>query len=299
MNKIFVALLVLSSIVSCRNQPEQKIGYSEQSCQFNSSSYYTAIADKGVVKVEEKQEKKSVCPDDMVEIEGDYCPNVEEICLYDVDIYGKKLSGPHKEFGRCGEFKYPTRCLSENKIHKHYCIDKYEIPNIKDQVPTSWLNYTDAENFCKSRDKRLCTNSEWEFSCEGVGENPQPYPYGDGYHRDYTACNTDNPIPKGIDVFKATSHNTEMARKLDAMLVPSGSMNRCVSPTGVYDQIGNLDEWTVNETHEGYKSGLKGGHIWGVRARCRPMTTAHNGIAPPKGAGFSWYEVSGRCCSNI
>ena len=47
----------------------------------------------------------------------------------------------------------------------------------------------------------------------------------------------------------------------------------CVSPYGVYDMTGNVDEWVVNESGRPYKSGLKGGYWGPVRDRCRPMTT--------------------------
>jgi sulfatase modifying factor 1 len=251
---------------------------------------------------EAASQEPSPCPSDMKLVEGLYCPKVQETCLYYVDNKGNKIP-PGKmpsQYGRCGEFLFPTRCLSEKRIYKKFCIDTFEIPNVKGQVPTSWMTYTDVENFCKSQGKRIATSSEWEFSCEGTGDSPRPYPYGSGYIRDRTACNTDNDIPKGIDVFKATSHNTEMAKKLDAMLVPSGSMERCISTTGVMDQIGNEDEYVKNETGKGYISGLKGGHIWGVRGRCRPMTTAHNGVSASikGGAGFAWYETSGRCAKD-
>lgn len=236
-----------------------------------------------------------VCPSNMVLVEGNYCPNVEEKCLYYVDNKGNQIpAGDNPEqTGRCGEFQYPTKCLSNHKIHKRFCIDKYELSNIEGIVPTSWLSWDDAKNMCQDNGKRLCTSSEWEFSCEGGGESPQPYPYKDGYHRDFTICNTDNQAPPGMNIFQAKHHTDVMAIRLDAMLKPSGSMSQCVSPFGVYDQIGNLDEWVINETGVGYKSGLKGGHIWGVRSRCRPMTTAHNGTAP---VSFAWYETSGRCC---
>jgi hypothetical protein len=236
------------------------------------------------------------CPNDMKLIEGDYCKNAEEICLYCVDTDFNKIPCD-KNYGqsdRCGEFKFPTRCLSDTKIHKRFCLDTFEIPNIGGERPFSWMSYTDVENFCKSKGKRIATSSEWELSCEGP--TMKPYPYFGGYLRaDRTVCNTDN-IPN-IDVFKATSHNTPTAKKLDDMLVPSGSRKDCVSDYGIMDQIGNTDEYVRNETGVGYISGLKGGHIWGVRARCRPMTTAHNGVATA-GGGFSWYETNGRCAKD-
>lgn len=232
----------------------------------------------------------SACPTDQVHIIGEYCPQVEEVCLHWVDAKGRPAKDPAPgESGRCGEFQYPSRCLSSIRVHKDFCIDRYEAGVSLGQVPPSWISYYDAERILKEKGKRICGQSEWTMACEGL--DIQPYPYGDGYHRDRTACNFDNPVPAGLDVFKATGHNTESARKLDGMLRPAGSMMKCVSPFGVADQVGNLDEWVVNESGVGYRSGLMGGHVFGVRSRCRAITEGH-------GPSFSWYETTYRGCSD-
>lgn len=226
------------------------------------------------------------CPVDMKEVQGNYCPNVEETCLRWVNPDGKTIDSPKN---RCGEFLRPTRCLSNSKKPVDYCVDTYELPNIKGEKPASWLSWTDSKKICEGQGKRLCTQDEWTFACEG--ENMQPYPYGDGYHRDTTACNFDNPLGT-IDVFQAKTHQSPMSITLDSKLKTSGSMPRCVSPFGIYDQIGNIDEFVVNRSGKPYKSGMMGGHIFGVRNRCRAMTDAHNEF-------FSWYESGSRCCSDL
>ncbi len=229
------------------------------------------------------------CPSEMVHVVGEFCTDLEEVCLFWVDATGKKMEAPKPgESGRCGEFQKPTRCKGRT-VHKDYCIDRYEAGSAPGQTAPSWISYYDAERLLKEKGKRICTQSEWTFACEGP--EAQPYPYGDGYHRDRTACNFDNPVPKGLDVFKATSHDTETAKRLDEMLKPSGAMARCVSPFGVHDQVGNLDEWVINESGIGHRSGLQGGHVFGVRSRCRPITEGH-------GPGFSWYETTYRGCKD-
>ena len=243
----------------------------------------------------------SPCPVGMVEVEGDYCPNAEEVCLKWVDRAGvaSKEAIPSKKFptGRCGEFKFPTRCLSTHLEHKRFCIDRFEYPNVEGQVPQSWMNWFDVKSACEAQGKRMCTKSEWTFACEGP--EMHPYPYGDGYHRDTSACNFDNPLPHGLDVFKATSPSTATAQQLQSLLVPSGAQKSCVSPFGVHDQIGTLDEFFFNPAgmagkehskQAPYVSGLVGGHVFGVRNACRPMTDGHN-------EWFAWYETGGRCCS--
>jgi hypothetical protein len=119
-----------------------------------------------------------------------------------------------------------------------------------------------------------------------------------------SVCNMDHSA-KGIDVFKATSPNTPAAKALRALLVPSGSMPECHSKLGVFDLSGNVDEYVINETGVGYWTGLKGGHVFGVRNAVRPMTVAHNGSNHTRdgrksSAGvFSWYECSFRACKDV
>src|SRR5262249_1087000 len=61
---------------------------------------------------------------------------------------------------------------------------------------------------------------------------------------------------------------------------PSGALDSCVSPYGVFDMTGNVDEWVANEKgkekEKPFVSGLKGGYWGPVRDRCRPMTTDPN-----------------------
>lgn len=237
------------------------------------------------------------CPADMVEIDGDYCPDEEQVCLYNTDTAGNKLPGPGDLAWACGEFRYPTQCRAP-KVHMHFCIDRYEWPNKEGQVPQDWMTYFDAQKAVESVGKRLCTHKEWSLAAEGP--DMHPLPYGDGYHRDSSACNFDNKNP-GIDVFQSKRPDDEASNALRALLVPSGSKAGCVSDFGVHDMAGNIDEWVVNESSNDLcinkssgncRSGLMGGHIWHVRNASRPMTTAH-------GAGFGWYETGTRACKSI
>lgn len=237
----------------------------------------------------------SACPSDMVEIEGDYCPNLQTECLYNIDMDGTKHY-PGDINLACGEYKNPSKCLS-NTVHMHYCIDRFEWPNKEGTVPKDWMTFFDAQKAVESVGKRICTHKEWTLAAEG--KNTHPLPYGNGYRRQ-RLCNFDNPNP-GIDVFQSKRPDDEASAKLRALLVPSGSMVDCVSDFGVHDMSGNIDEWVVNESSQDMciaktsgncRTGLMGGHIWHVRNASRPMTTAH-------GAGFGWYETGARACKDI
>ncbi len=76
-------------------------------------------------------------------------------------------------------------------------------------------------------------------------------------------------------------------------LLPSGSQSRCVSPYGIYDLTGNIDEWVQSfDFHDSKISNLKGGHyLHNCRARCRPVTTRHGPYYFQASVGF-------RCCAD-
>lgn len=220
------------------------------------------------------------CPDDMVEITGDFCPEVVQNCT-NLDMTVHNVNG----YVRCLEYG-PTQCLSKTKVPMHFCMDKYEWPNQKDVKPAIMVSWYDMKKNCENDGKRLCVDHEWSMACEG--NDIQPYPYG--YKRDANACNIDHPQMPWFDASKANM-TMEMALRLDQR-VTSGSMEECVSSYGVHDMTGNVDEWVVNSSGSPYVSGLMGGHwVIGARNRCRPETLAH-------GPSTVYYEIGGRCCKD-
>lgn len=222
------------------------------------------------------------CPEGMLEVEGDYCSEVEQKCTRYID--------PEGVFPRrCAEFEKTSKCIG--KLSKrHFCIDRYEWPNKAGENPTVMGTWYDAKDACGKIGKRLCGDTEWTLACEG--QERLPYPYG--YDRNSEACNIDKPHPDVNE--KALGSNDPKVRDAEAKRLwqgePSGSRPSCVSPYGVMDMTGNVDEWVLNEEGKPYKSGLKGGYWGPVRDRCRPMTTVH-------AEGFSFYQIGFRCCSDV
>jgi sulfatase modifying factor 1 len=243
----------------------------------------------------EAPEPVNLCPTDMVFVEGNYCPNLQQHCLYNVKIDGSRSTEPASLLWACGEYT-PSTCESKHLVHMKFCIDRYEYPNKEGQLPQDWMTWYDVKRGCESQGKRMCSAHEWILAAEGPHQHPLPY--GDGYHRVAGVCNFDRQMGH-LDPAKAKRPDDEMAQQLRAMLVPSGSMPNCASDYGVHDMAGNIDEYVVNEGGvdicpkgqkcNNYISGLMGGHIWHVRNASRPITTAHY-------PNFSWYETGGRCC---
>lgn len=222
------------------------------------------------------------CPDNMLEVEGEWCPEVEQKCNRYID--------PEGVFPRrCAEFAPTSKCAGKT-TKKHFCIDKYEWPNKAGENPVVMKTWYDAKDACAGVGKRLCGDSEWTVACEGNERLPYPY----GYDRNSEACNIDKPHPDVNE--KALGDANPKVRDAEAKRLwqgePSGTRTSCVSPYGVFDMTGNVDEWVVNESGQPYKSGLKGGYWGPVRDRCRPETTVH-------AEGFSFYQIGWRCCADV
>lgn len=228
-----------------------------------------------------------LCPPRTALVEGVYCPFAGHRCIDWID----------EKRDRCREYAEPPLCEGK-KQPKFFCIDRYEYPNLPGVKPAIMMNWFEAKAACEVEGKRLCTANEWTLACEGEEILPHPY----GYRRDIEACNLDRPRPVPEPDFEAFSHprliSAEVSR-LD-LRVESASKPRCVSPYGAYDMTGNVDEWVVNDKHfepplpgheRPFISGLKGGYWGPIRARCRPITSAHN-------EWFRFYQVGFRCCAD-
>lgn len=223
------------------------------------------------------------CPADMLDVEGEYCPAAEQPCLRLVDP-------KHPERDRCAEFGPTGKCLVA-MVHVHVCMDRYEWPNRAGTKPDIGMDWLHAGATCKGIGKRLCTDDEWTLACEG--QERLPYPYG--YVRNEAACNIDRPyILPDDDKWANLKTRAAEAARLDQR-DPSGGRESCLSPYGVYDMTGNVDEWVINEKgkekEKPFVSGLKGGYWGPVRDRCRPMTTDHN-------QWHTGYQIGFRCCQD-
>jgi hypothetical protein len=196
------------------------------------------------------------------------------------------------ENGLCDRFdadKWRARVAALPKKAMDFCIDRYEYPNAYGELPLVAVTFSEAEEYCKLEKKRLCSENEWTFACEG--EQALPYPYG--FERDPEKCNIHvlGPGPTK-DMFSPRFTNAT-ARGIDLSWrgKRSGELGACKSPFGVMDLTGNVDEWTSNARKYGRKMIMKGGHWGPARQRCRPATRGH-------GPNYVRYDQGFRCCTD-
>lgn len=215
------------------------------------------------------------CPRDMVEVVGDYCTKLEAKCQR------------KRTKRQCAEYEKPTRCIGD-EVPMRYCIERFEHPNEKGELPRVMIKYTEAKKSCADRGRRLCTEAEWTLACEGPERTPYPY----GYERDATACPIDKPSPRVNEarLFNPRTQKAELER-LDQR-DPSGTYAKCKSAYGVHDLTGSVDEWVTYPVGRPYASSLKGGNWGEYRNACRPVTRGH-------GPGFFYYQIGFRCCLDL
>jgi formylglycine-generating enzyme len=205
----------------------------------------------------------------MALVEGHYCPNARLNCKHYMDPPGRY------ETFRCSEYG-PSTCLSKERKNMRFCIDRKEYSGANDSLPVNHRSWTHGDRTCRSLGKRLCLESEWNFACEG--EEMRPYPYG--FTRDENACNADRDdvvSPKGT---------------LRDLRVPSGSYERCVSPFGVADMTGNLEEFVTIDGTVPALPAMKGSYWQPGRNYCRAAQTAHDRY-------YNGTETGFRCCSDL
>jgi formylglycine-generating enzyme len=230
----------------------------------------------GAHAAEAVADPSGACPAGMVLIEGDSCPTPEYTCLEWKDDPSKS------QFARCQRYSEPSVCKGE-RVRQRFCIDKYEAAG-PDGLPIANTSWTTASESCKAQGKRLCRENEWVFACEG--EQMRPYPYG--YVRDPQLCN-----------FEITEGLATRTGDLADHRKPVTANPDCLSPFGVVNMVGNIDEWVeldrphFSAVNGGRKmmSGLKGGWWGPLRNRCRPTTVDHDEF-------FRELQTGYRCCSD-
>ncbi|MCO4763050.1 MAG: thioredoxin domain-containing protein [Myxococcales bacterium] len=160
----------------------------------------------------------------------------------------------------------------------------------------SWF---EAQSACKKAGKRLCTEEEWVSACTGA-----PAVDNDG-DKDFSDDAVEGSLfPYG---FFHEGGRCNDDRRGSGPAVATGSKANCRSPAGVFDQSGNLAEWTGTSEATGVLSGTD--FRWGPKATCmkrqerfglgyRNATTgfrccADKAVAPPKKADAIAHHTHG------
>ncbi len=152
-----------------------------------------------------------------------------------------------------------------------FYIDVLPWPNEAGAIPTTNVTRDEASRLCQAKQKRLCSELEWERACKG----PQNLRYEYGATYDPAACGAG---------FSADV----TARR------PSGDKAACKSAFGVREMHGGAWEWTDSNWRRGTSRGFaseRGGNdpAGELVTRC-----AYGRPAPP---GEGSPSVGFRCCA--
>lgn len=215
-------------------------------------------------------EDPAPCPDEMILVSGMYCAQPKHVCARWMD----PTDGPYAYY-RCAEYESPATCESPARESKRFCIDREEYVRPGDALPLVNQSWTSASRVCASQGKRVCEESEWNFACEG--EEMRPYPYG--FTRDSSICNIDR------------NHLGKREAGLTDLRAPVSAYPMCVSPFGVHDMSGNVEEWaTLDHGKAPERSVMKGAWWLPGKNTCRAETLGHGEI-------YGGPQVGVRCCA--
>ncbi len=111
-----------------------------------------------------------------------------------------------------------------------FCMDRFEYPNQAGVRPAVMLRFDQAQQWCHVEGKRLCTEAEWTFACRSV-RRPSRCQVGLVEHT--------VPVERFWDPEQISRELAQRDGRRPSRLT------ECVNDFGVFDLLGNVQEWVV------------------------------------------------------
>ncbi len=219
------------------------------------------------------------CPRTMRLVTGPHYDEMEHLCV-----------DPHRDTKDTHCFSYHEGISAEEGAvtDVKVCMDQFEAPNLRGAKPFVMKSFNAAKKWCGERNKRPCSEQEWETACEGPELRPLAY----GWRVDTALCNS-NKSWRAFDVKKLYSEGADAAREIEHLWQgsPSGAYAACSSTFGIYDMMGNVEEWVATRRGRKFPGALMGGFWAKPWTGCRGTNDAHE-------PSFTFYETGFRCCAD-
>lgn len=229
-----------------------------------------------------------LCPSDMRLVEGVHYENVAHVCLDPPEPAQpgrpkKEGSDPH-----CYHYAEDLTVLEGPASDVRVCMDQFEAPNRRGASPLVMESYKSAAHFCAQRHKRMCSEPEWELACEGPEHRPLAY----GWSVNVKLCNS-NRAWRAVDFAKFDGDRDVAVAESNKLWqgTPSGHYGTCVSAFGIFDMMGNVEEWVSSRPARKWPGALMGGFWAKPWTGCRGTNDAHQPT-------FAFYETGFRCCQD-
>ena len=179
-------------------------------------------------------EQQQMVQTEMIRIEGDSVDafgngNITTIAPFHLDKYLVTYE-QYGQFIKTGGYKKKEFWSDEGRkfleTYEFWVPSTYHEASLnKNRLPVTGVSWYEAQAYAKWRGARLPTAAEWALSCRGAGPLRR-YPWGDAF----------DPEAIGYRV------------RLAPYAV--GSVEKNVSPSGVFDLVGNVWQWCA-DAYEG------------------------------------------------
>jgi sulfatase modifying factor 1 len=221
-------------------------------------------------------EKPLACPTDMTTV-GDSCVDVYEAYVVELLPGGRERS--HSPY--VGVEGLVVRARNE-----------------KGKIPQGYISQVQSAAACREAGKRLCQAEEFERACGA--DRKSSYPYGGqvrvaGYCNEGTGSGMSHFFGDDPKHWTYENFNDPRLNQEPDGLAASGSFEKCVSPSGVHDCVGNLHEWGADLPDEEGHGRFRGGFYGDAEENghgCRYVTSAHD-------PNYHDYSTGFRCCANV
>ena len=155
-------------------------------------------------------------------------------------------------------------------------------------IPQGHVSMSAAWWACHASKKRLCRADEWVAACKGPKRTR--YPYGDA--REGFVC-VDTGRALGLQslysppaMYENANMNDPRLNQLPNTVARTGEASQCTNEYGVFDMVGNVNEWVDDST-------MRGGFYLDTSLLgegCEYATRSHSNVYFDYSTGF-------RCCA--